>query len=135
MVAIEDRRRCAPRNPRRRKCAAVLASKKHRSSAPAGQEARMVRFGLFVFALSLAPAAAHAECSSEDRISYAQMGYTEAQIDAQCNGSSAPVDGPQSFAAAVCVTPAGYCPLSSSMAAGSSCICDSQDGPIPGVAQ
>jgi len=95
----------------------------------------MLRFGLFLLALSLAPVVAHAECSSEDRISYAQMGYTEAQIDAQCSGGSAPADPSAGPEAAVCATPAGYCPLSSSMAAGSGCICDSQDGPIAGVAQ
>ena len=95
----------------------------------------MTRFGICLFALSLAPAAAHAECSSEDRASYAQMGYTETQIDAQCNGGSAAVDPSPGPEAAVCATPAGYCPLSSSMAAGSGCICNSQDGPIAGVAQ
>jgi hypothetical protein len=95
----------------------------------------MIRFGLFLFALALAPTLAHAECSSEDRASYAQMGYTEAQIDAQCNGGSAPADSSPRLEAAVCVTPAGYCPLSSSMVAGSGCLCDAQDGPIAGVAQ
>jgi hypothetical protein len=95
----------------------------------------MIRFGLLLLALSLASAAAHAECSSEDRASYAQMGYTEAQIDAQCNGGSAPSDSSPGPEATVCATPAGYCPLSSSMAAGNGCMCDSQDGPIAGVAQ
>ena len=44
----------------------------------------MIRFG-FLLVLLMAPAAAYAECASEDRIELAQMGYTEAQIDAQCN--------------------------------------------------
>jgi hypothetical protein len=115
------------------KSVATLESKTSLRSAPADQEDLMVRFGLLL-ALLMAPTVAFAECASEDRIALAQMGYTEAQIDAQCN-SGQNAFAPPADAAGYCVTQYGYCPLPSSAPAGTSCSCDSQYGPIPGVAQ
>jgi hypothetical protein len=94
----------------------------------------MIRFG-FLLVLLTAPAAAYAECASEDRIELAQMGYTEAQIDAKCNSGQSAFAPPQDSAAGYCATQYGYCQLPYSAPVGSSCSCDSQYGPIPGVAQ
>jgi hypothetical protein len=94
----------------------------------------MIRLG-FLLALLMVPAVANAECASEDRIELAQMGYTEAQIDAKCNSGQNAFAPPPDAAAGYCATQYGYCPLPYSAPAGSSCSCDSQYGPIPGMAQ
>jgi hypothetical protein len=73
----------------------------------------MIRFGCMLVLL-MAPVAAYAECSSEDRIDLAQMGYSEAQIDAQCNSGQNAFAPPQSPEATYCKTQYGYCPLPSS---------------------
>ena len=94
----------------------------------------MTRFGC-VLILLMAPIAAHAECSSEDRIDLAQMGYSEAQIDAQCNSGQNAFAPTQGSEAAYCKTQYGYCPLPSSTVAGSSCVCESELGTLPGIAE
>jgi len=85
--------------------------------------------------LSMVPAAARADCSSEDRAELAQMGYTTEQIDAQCGSGQNAFAPPTGQAASYCQTAYGYCALPSLAAAGDSCMCESQYGPIPGVAQ
>ena len=94
----------------------------------------MTRFGCMLVLL-IAPIAAHAECSSEDRIDLAQMGYSEAQIDAQCNSGQNAFAPPQGQAASYCKTQYGYCQVPSSTAAGDSCVCESDYGPLPGIAE
>ena len=82
------------------------------------------------------PAAALADCSSEDRIEMAEEGLSEAQIDAQCNSGQNYFAPPQSYGTATtCVTQAGSCELSQSGQLGGACYCQSPNGPIYGVAR
>lgn len=82
------------------------------------------------------PTAALADCSSEDRIALAEMGYSEAQIDQQCSsGQNAFAPPPTYGSATTCATQWGSCPLSQPGQPGAGCWCPSPYGPIPGVAQ
>ena len=94
----------------------------------------MIRFGCMLVLLT-APIAAYAECSSEDRSELAQMDYSEAQIDAQCNSGQNAFAPPQGAETYSCKTQYGSCQLPSATAAGNSCVCDSEYGPLPGVAE
>lgn len=75
-------------------------------------------------------------CSSEDRIALAQMGYTEAQIDAQCGSGGNPFVTPSMPTATMCVTPAGSCYMAQQLQVGSYCWCPTAMGQaVTGVAQ
>lgn len=75
-------------------------------------------------------------CSSEDRIALAQMGQTEAQIDAQCGSGGNPFVTPSMPIASVCVTPAGACQMAEKIPVGSRCWCPTGYGnAIDGVAR
>jgi hypothetical protein len=74
------------------------------------------------------PIAAHAECSAEDIISYAQSA-TPDQFQALCGQPA------QAQVAAICVTRWSVCQLATLLPAGGSCACYSQQGIIPGIAR
>lgn len=69
-------------------------------------------------------------CSSEDRIALAQMGYTEAQIDAQCGSGGNPFVTPSMPTARVCVTQVGSCYLGDQIPVGSQCWCPTRFGNV-----
>ncbi len=95
---------------------------------------RAVRLAVSLGAV-LASGAALA-CSSEDRIALAQMGYTTAQIDAQCGSGGNPFVTPSLPMASVCVTAAGSCYLGAPMPVGNACGCPTGfGGAVYGVAQ
>lgn len=88
-----------------------------------------------LLALLLAPLAARAECSREDRTDMMQMGVSDEQIDAVCNirpEAGSPAGGDNAF---YCATVNGYCPLPGVEAAGLACSCDTAYGPVPGVTE
>lgn len=69
-------------------------------------------------------------CSSEDRIALAQMGYTSAQIDAQCGSGGNPFVTPSLPTATVCMTQAGFCYLGEQIPVGSRCWCPTGFGGV-----
>jgi len=77
--------------------------------------------------LSCQPAFA---CSSEDRIELALMGYTSAQIDAQCGSGGNPFVTPSLPLATVCVTPVGSCSPGGQIPVGSECGCLTRFGNV-----
>jgi hypothetical protein len=95
----------------------------------------MIRFGLLLLLLLLAPVAARAECQREERAAMARQGYTPPQIDAVCDLTEDDFPEPAAGTAAYCETDDGFCPLATPTPIGTPCSCATQYGSVPGVAE
>jgi hypothetical protein len=95
----------------------------------------MIRFGLLLLLLLLAPVAARAECQREERAAMARQGYTPPQIDAVCELTEDDFPEPAAGTAAYCETDDGFCPLATPTPIGTPCSCATQYGSVPGVAE
>jgi len=94
-----------------------------------------MRHQALLLVLLLAPAAAHADCTGEDRVDMVQMGMTDEQIDAICNIRPEAAGPTRDGDAFYCDTTDGYCPLPDAAAPGVACSCDTAYGPVPGVTE
>lgn len=95
-----------------------------------------IAFWLFVTSILVFPYDVSRACSSEDRRELALMGYTSAQIDAQCGSGGNPFVTPSMPIATVCVTRLGSCYLGEQIPVGSQCWCPTIYGnPVGGVAR
>lgn len=90
--------------------------------------------------------AAHAYCTTRERIQLRNEGVSPQEIDRLCGGAPAqgpmPQQVPRNFqsvpripVASVCMTNAGPCPMAVAMPIGSACACYTQWGSVPGIAR